>query len=409
MNDSMRCRGMRDLLPEEMERFRQVETAFRTACLGWGYREVRTPTIEHLHLFTAAGTLSPQMLERVYSFLDWDGWSGERVVLRPDSTIPVARLYVENFGAGETAKLFYAQSVLRFAEGNDSREDWQCGVELIGDTYPVGDVELILLVCEVLQTLGLTPEIKLSDPGILRAVLSRAGYDQTEQLALYDRVLSGDLTAMDSLREKLPEMSVAAGELLVMEGEGSPFLKNLRSALEPVVSEAVSAIDELATMADILSEMELRPKVAPVLVRNFEYYTGPVFHLFVDGMKVAGGGRYDALISQVGGEKVPASGFAIEMEALWPLLSNDVSATEDAMEIRSAKGSGADVTAAFRLARALREAGRSVAVSSGPAPGADSGIVASADGYTLLGRNGNSRRLDEVERVVRAVADDGPD
>ena len=95
MQDSMRPPGMRDMLPDDMERFRLIESAFRTACLGWGYREVRTPTIERLHLFTAAGTLSPQMLDRVYSFLDWDGWSGERVVLRPDSTIPVARLYVE--------------------------------------------------------------------------------------------------------------------------------------------------------------------------------------------------------------------------------------------------------------------------------------------------------------------------
>src|SRR5438046_4028376 len=135
MEDSMRPPGMRDMLPDDMERFRIVESAFRNACLGWGYREVRTPTIERLHLFTAAGTLSPQMLDRVYSFLDWDGWSGERVVLRPDSTIPVARLYVEKLKDVRVAKLFYVQSVLRFAQGDDSREDWQCGAELIGDTY----------------------------------------------------------------------------------------------------------------------------------------------------------------------------------------------------------------------------------------------------------------------------------
>src|SRR3989304_6046039 len=76
MAESMRCRGMRDTLPEEMQRFRRVEQAFREVCHGWRYREVRTPVIEHLHLFTAAGTLSPQLLGRVYSFLDWDGWGG---------------------------------------------------------------------------------------------------------------------------------------------------------------------------------------------------------------------------------------------------------------------------------------------------------------------------------------------
>ena len=87
-----RCRGMKDLSAADMAVFRLVEGAFRECCLSWGYREVRTPTIEYLHLFTSAGTLTPGMLGRVYSFLDWDGWSGERVVLRPDGTIPVARL-----------------------------------------------------------------------------------------------------------------------------------------------------------------------------------------------------------------------------------------------------------------------------------------------------------------------------
>ena len=73
MTDSMRCRGMRDLAPEDMALFRQIETVFRDVCTGWGYQELRTPVVEHLHLFTSAGTLSPQMLGRVYSFLYWDG------------------------------------------------------------------------------------------------------------------------------------------------------------------------------------------------------------------------------------------------------------------------------------------------------------------------------------------------
>src|SRR5512136_622476 len=90
-----KCKGSRDLSPQEMGRFRLIESAFRDSCLKWGYQEVRTPTLEYLHLFTAAGTLTPSRLGKVYSFLDWDGWSGERVVLRPDGTIPIARYYIE--------------------------------------------------------------------------------------------------------------------------------------------------------------------------------------------------------------------------------------------------------------------------------------------------------------------------
>ena len=122
---TQRSRGMRDLLPDEMDRLRAVEDAFASACRAWGYREIRTPVIEPLHLFTSAGTLSPRTLDRVYSFLDWDGWSGERVVLRPDSTIPAARLYAERLDGGRVAKLFYSQNVFRFTDDGSSREEWQ--------------------------------------------------------------------------------------------------------------------------------------------------------------------------------------------------------------------------------------------------------------------------------------------
>ena len=109
-----RCKGTRDLSPEEMRRFRLIEGVFRDCCLKWGYEEVRTPTLEYLYLFTSIGTLTPSRLGKVYSFLDWDGWSGERVVLRPDGTIPIARLYIDTMADRELAKLFYVTNVFSF-------------------------------------------------------------------------------------------------------------------------------------------------------------------------------------------------------------------------------------------------------------------------------------------------------
>src|SRR5689334_1447656 len=181
VHEPLLSRGMRDLLPDELERFRRLERAFLSACSAWGYREVRTPTLEHLHLFTSSGTLSPELLGRVYSFLDWDGWSGERVVLRPDSTIPTVRLFSEQMAQRDSARLFYVQNVLRFEQGDAQREDWQCGVELLGDTYPRGDVELILLARETLARLGLAPRLKLSHPGIVRSLLDKAGLSLADQ------------------------------------------------------------------------------------------------------------------------------------------------------------------------------------------------------------------------------------
>src|SRR3990172_12890265 len=127
-----RCKGTKDLTPAEMRRFRHIEGVFRDVCLKSGYEEVKTPSLEYLHLFTSAGTLTPGMLSKVYSFLDWDGWSGERVVLRPDATIPVARYYTENLH-GRPARLFYSANVFTFEEEMEkTREHWQCGAELIG-------------------------------------------------------------------------------------------------------------------------------------------------------------------------------------------------------------------------------------------------------------------------------------
>ncbi len=404
MGDSMRCPGMRDMLPSDMERFRTIEQAFRDVCLGWGYGEVRTPTIEHLHLFTAAGTLSPQMLGRVYSFLDWDGWSGERVVLRPDSTIAAARLFVERMAAQKPAKLFYVQSVLRFAEGDESREDWQCGVELIGDRQPQGDLELMVMACEVLQRLGLSWELKLSDPGVLRTIFSKAGYTQVEQLALYDRVLDGDLAALDEVQTRLPGSAASLSALLLMEGEGVRYLNNLRSALLPAIPEMASALDELTAVSDVLTQVGLGHRISPVLARNFEYYTGPVFDLYAGPQKVGGGGRYDALISLVGGASVPASGFALEIDAISTLLHGVESGERRAIRIRCEGKSSGDLAAAFSLARRLRDGGTAVEIASETQRPASLEVVASSNGFVLNANGAEPRRLNGVEDVLSALA-----
>jgi len=407
MTEPMRCHGMRDILPDEMRRFRRIEQAFRQVCLGWGYREIRTPTIEHLYLFTSAGTLSPQMLERVYSFLDWDGWSGERVVLRPDSTIPAARLYLEHLSESQRAKLFYVQNVFRFAQGDESREDWQCGVELTGDTQPEGDVELILMACETLERLGLPVEVKLSDPGILRAVLEHAGFDLSEQLALYDRLLEGDLGALDDVQSRLAGPGVSLRGLLTVEGEGSRYLNNLRSALATAVPAIARPLDELATVSDVVAEVGIAHKIAPILVRNFEYYTGPVFHLFVGETKVGGGGRYDALLAVLGDLAVPASGFALEMELLSKLVAETPDEELPAIAVRYEGADGRPLGNAFSLARALRSAGRVVELSRSARPAARE-VTVTEDAFLVTVNGSRPKRLSRIEDVVEALSADRP-
>jgi histidyl-tRNA synthetase len=353
--DSLRCRGMRDLLPPEMARFRRVEEAFLRTCRSWGYEEVRTPTIEYLHLFTAAGTLSPQTLHRVYSFLDWDGWSGERVVLRPEGTIPAARLYTEHLDGGRTARLCYVQNVFSFATDDEPREAWQCGVELIGPTGLRGDIELVLLGLEVLQQLGLEQaEVVLSHAGLVRAVLAKTGLPPEEQVRLYDRLLDGDLSVLEEIESRLPDLGAPLRLLFDVPGVGAGYLANVRASLLPALPGLQEPLDQLEALCAALEGLGQRYRIQAALARRFEYYSGPVFRFLVGGTTVGGGGRYDGLLELIGGRAVPASGFALQVGALAEFIAGAEQEVAMPILVRPEDEGAEALTQALRVAQGLR-------------------------------------------------------
>ncbi len=411
--EPLRCPGMRDLLPDQMALYRRVEEAFARTCLSWGYSEIRTPTIEFLHLFTSVGTLSPQMLGRVYSFLDWDGWSGERVVLRPDATIPTARLYVENVGGRRPKRYFYRQNVFRFSRGDESREDWQCGVELIGDPGPLGDIELILLGKATLENFGLPGiEIGLSHAGLVRAVLAQTGLEAEEQGTHYDRLLDGDLTVISEIEGRLPELAAPLRLLFETEGGGSEYLSDLRDAFASTAPEVVAALDELTTVSSALDRLECSYSIQTTLVRNFEYYTGTVFEFHAAGSHVGSGGRYDGLIGLVGGGDVPASGFALSLAEITSHLEGVTAAAAPPRQwlIEPRSDEAATFAEAFAIADRLRGRGKRAAIALPGLPAADD------DGLIAIERRGGTfayrlRRVgseatqdfDSVDDLLRAT------
>jgi histidyl-tRNA synthetase len=399
MGETIRSRGMRDILPGDMERFRRIEEAFRQVCLGWGYEEIRTPTIEHLFLFTSAGTLSPRMLDRVYSFLDWDGWSGERVVLRPDSTIPAVRLFEEAMADRDSARLFYVQNVFRFEQGDASREDWQCGVELLGDSFPRGDIELVLMAGEVVALLGLDAVLSVSHPGIVRAVLDAAQLDPAEQAEAYARILAGDNASLDDLGGRL-ELTAPLGRLLSLEGEGPEYIENLRALLAGAVPGIAVPLDELKAVSTVLAEIEVKHSVAPLGARDFEYYTGPVFALNVAGDRVGGGGRYDSLAGLIGKRPTPASGFALEMDKLALAVAPSEA---DVSSVAITRDESGTIEALLRLATALRRNG--IAIDSGNAGRIDRKVAVSAQGYSLQWNGAPPCSFTDPDLVASAIAD----
>ncbi|MXZ46641.1 MAG: ATP phosphoribosyltransferase regulatory subunit [Chloroflexi bacterium] len=314
----LRSPGMHDLGPDEMRRFRAVESRFLEVTGRAGYDEIRTPTVEPLHLFTGAGTLSPQMLDRVYSFLDWDGWSGERVVLRPDSTLPAVRWHEEQV-SGQTSRLCYVQPVYRFVPGGGQREQWQCGAELFGLDAPEGDAELLRLALDLLAALGVEGvRVDLSHTGLVRAALGAAGLDAAAQLATLDRLLDGDDGAIQEVIWARPEQAGALRVLFEIDGHDAGYLANLRAALDPVPG-AAAAIAELDAAAGVLGAAGAEFRVSAASVRNFEYYTGLTFRALAGDVECLRGGRYDGLAETIGGSAVPASGFGADIEVLMAL------------------------------------------------------------------------------------------
>jgi histidyl-tRNA synthetase len=352
-----RCKGTRDLSPEEMAVFRLIEGTFRDCCLRWGYEEVRTPTLEYLHLFTATGTLTPGRLSKVYSFLDWDGWSGERVVLRPDGTIPIARLYIDSMEDKDLARLFYVTNVFIFEEtGKQTRERWQCGAELIGVSSPRADVELVMLALEVMKRLGISGiKLKLFHAGIIRALLAKLELSPEEQARIFDRILDGDAEALAKLELEKPEVRKTLS-ILDLKGKSSGFLKNLKALFNTALPELKPGIDDFIKIAGLLEALGCDYQIDVASGRGFEYYTGVIFQFFKDGEKLGGGGRYDALIPLMGGRDTPASGFALYLDRLMNLVKPEALAETSRQRILI-RAEPEATEEGFNLARRLHEAG----------------------------------------------------
>jgi len=354
------------LLPEDMVRFRHIEDAFRNCCGKYGYQEVRTPSLEYLHLFTAAGTLTPSMLGKLYSFLDWNGWSGERVVLRPDGTIPVARLYINNLSEHEIAKLFYVTNIFAFEEtGRESRERWQCGAEFLGGTKLAADAEIISLAKEVVHKLGLANiRLQLSHAGLVKALIKELKLGPGEEAKVTSRVLDGAWQALMEAKSTRPELDRLLSLLLSLKGKSSGFLQNTKALCQQVSSDFKSSMEDFINITTLLDSLGCNYEIDITAIRGFEYYTGICFQLLADKEKIGGGGRYDDLIPFMSGKNIPACGFALYIDPIMKLLSlGSKEGTESRILIKGEESTLEIVRTCFTLAQSLREAKRTVEIA----------------------------------------------
>ncbi len=317
-----------DLTVDETLRFRKLEAAFLSRCRHFGYKEIRTSTIEPLHVFTSLGALSDTKLRRMYSFIDWDGWSGERVALKPDSTTCVVRFYGDHlYSETPRQKLCYVENHFEWADSWDElSERWQCGVENIGSNAPESDIEVIYMAYDILREIGLGDiHLYLSYPALIKEIIVALSLWRTDTSDLVRAIRNNDDDRIREILGKVPE-----GEklemLLSLRGRSANYLKNLRDTLKgPKYERASAAFENFVSVCELLDRIQCPYLIDFSLLGDLEYYTGVQFQILSTRERksrkdiLCAGGRYDnltgdmlnLLLEDAPEETVPAVGFAL--------------------------------------------------------------------------------------------------
>ena len=305
-------RGMNDILPDEMVRWHRLEAVFRRHAELHGYAEVRTPLLEHTSLFTRSiGETTDVVEKEMYSFER----HGDALTVRPEGTASAARAYVEHqMHAKEPVSRWYYLGPMfrgeRPAKGR-YRQFYQAGCELYGDPGPLCDAEMIDLIAGFLKAIGI-PSFKVH--------INTLGSGGTR-----DRYRDALLAHFTPLRDKLSEDSqrrLEKNPLRVLDSK-SPVDREA-SAGAPALIDFIDDADREHWKGLLagLDALGVDYVVDPSLVRGLDYYTRTLFEIRVTDSDlgsqntVCGGGRYDTMIESLGGQKIPAIGFAMGMERL---------------------------------------------------------------------------------------------
>lgn len=352
-------RGTRDILPDDVARWRRIEETFRDVARRYNYREIRFPILEQTELFTRGiGETTDVVGKEMYTFPDRKGRS---LTLRPEGTASAARAYL-NHGfhiRDPFQKWFYLGPMFRYEKPQKGRfrQFHQYGVEALGSLDPSLDVEVISLAWALMNAFGL---------GGLWLRLNSIGC--AEDRARYQEVLRDHFG--DSIEEMCPDCRRRHAEnpLRILD------CKDERC--QPLIEQAPGSADHLcpdcadhfATVRRYLDDLELPYRIDPRLVRGLDYYTRTVFELISDELgaqdSLLGGGRYDGLIETVGGPPTPAVGFAGGTDRLAIVLESREGEEADALSLDLFVASlGTDGRAlALRLTDRLRRLGLSVDV-----------------------------------------------
>ena len=307
----VRPKGTKDMLPEEAYRWQYLERVAEETAAAFAFKEIRTPVFEYTELFSrGVGVTSDIVGKEMYTFLD----KGNRsVTLRPEGTAGVARAFLENGLAGGAMpfKAYYLISAFRYErlQAGRLREFHQFGAELYGAEGAYADAEIISLADAFLKNLGLKQvRLKINSIGCKTC---RAKYH--EALKNYFAPRLGETCADCKVRFEKNPMRI----LDCKEDGCRRFTADAPKMLDYLCDDCKDHFDQVKAL---LTVSGIEYETDPAIVRGLDYYSRTVFEFVTSAAgaqgTVLGGGRYDTLLSDIGGKNVPAVGFAAGMERL---------------------------------------------------------------------------------------------
>ncbi|MBC7203605.1 MAG: histidine--tRNA ligase [Pusillimonas sp.] len=353
--------GMKDVLPDGSAQWEQLEEVVRNWLAAYGYRNIRTPVLEHTRLFTRGiGEVTDIVEKEMYSFTD--ALNDEKLTLRPEFTAGIVRATIEhNLVYDRPQRVFSMGPVFRHEKPQRGRyrQFHQVDVEVLGLKGPDVDAELIVMLARLWKTLGLNNvRLELNSLGQaeerLRHRDALVAYLEQHVDVLDEegrrRMYTNPLRVLDTKNPGMQEMANGAPRLFDFLGDDS------RTHFDG--------------MCERLSDAGIAYTLNPRLVRGLDYYNLTVFEWVTDQLgaqgTVCGGGRYDGLVELLGGKPTPAVGFAIGMERLLDLWSqSQPTVNTPECQVYMIHQSEQAQRMAATLAEQLRDAGLRVIVHAG--------------------------------------------
>lgn len=314
-----KMKGTADIFPDEIGKWQYVEEVARNVLTRYQFKEVRLPMFEAFELFArGVGESTDMVSKEMYDFYD----KGDRhIALRPEGTAGVTRGFVENKLYGpehhKPQKYYYIGPMFRFErpQSGRQRQFHQLGVEVFGSKNPATDVETMALAIDLFKAYGLK-DISLVINS-LGSVESRREYRQ----ALIDYLKPHEEELSEDSRTRLHKNPLRV--LDSKDKKDKSIVSNAPSILDFLDDESR---EHFEAVKDQLELLDIPYRIDPTMVRGLDYYNDTVFEIITNNKKfganttIAGGGRYDQLVEEVGGPSTPAFGFGFGLERLLMLM-----------------------------------------------------------------------------------------